>query len=350
MLVDLGRNDLSRVCRAGHACTSSGSSRSSASRTSRTSSRRSRASCATASTPFDLLRATLPGRARSPARRRCGRCRSSRSSRATGAASTPASVGYAHPRRRRSTRASRSARCCSHDGVALPAGGRRHRRRLRPGGRAPGVPEQARRASSARSSWRRRSETLMLLLIDNYDSFTYNLAHLFGELGAEVVVRRNDEITVDGGRARSRRRTSSISPGPGPARGRGRLGGDRARASPGGVPVLGVCLGHQAIVERVRRRGRRRRATLVHGKATNVSHDGRGLFAGLPEAFAAGRYHSLAATSVPDVPRGVGDVRRRRGDGRAPPRAAGRRRAVPSRVGADAGRAGARRELPGGDA
>jgi anthranilate synthase/aminodeoxychorismate synthase-like glutamine amidotransferase len=136
-----------------------------------------------------------------------------------------------------------------------------------------------------------------LLLIDNYDSFTYNLAHLFAELGAEVVVRRNDEITVE----EAERLAPShvvISPGPGRPESAG-VSEAIVRAFAGSVPVLGVCLGHQAIVNVFGGEVGAAR-TLVHGKATNVSHDGRGIFAGLPRDFAAGRYHSLAATSVPD--------------------------------------------------
>ena len=137
----------------------------------------------------------------------------------------------------------------------------------------------------------------MLLLIDNYDSFTYNLAHLFGELGVEVVVRRNDEITVE----EAERLAPShlvISPGPGRPENAG-VSERMVRAFAGRVPVLGVCLGHQAIVDVFGGEVGQARA-LVHGKATNVTHDGRGLFAGLPDEFSAGRYHSLAATSVPD--------------------------------------------------
>ncbi|HUY71032.1 MAG TPA: aminodeoxychorismate/anthranilate synthase component II [Gaiellaceae bacterium] len=136
----------------------------------------------------------------------------------------------------------------------------------------------------------------MLLLIDNYDSFTYNLAHLFGELGVEVVVRRNDEITVE----QIERLAPSqlvISPGPGRPENAG-VSEAAVRALAGRVPVLGVCLGHQAIVSVFGGEIGQARA-LVHGKATSVSHDGRGLFDGLPEGFDAGRYHSLAATSVP---------------------------------------------------
>jgi anthranilate synthase/aminodeoxychorismate synthase-like glutamine amidotransferase len=137
----------------------------------------------------------------------------------------------------------------------------------------------------------------MMLLVDNYDSFTYNLAHLFAELGAEVDVRRNDAIDAD----EAERLAPShlvVSPGPGrPADAGATL--DIVRRLAPRVPTLGVCLGHQAIVEAFG--GEIGRAkTLVHGKASVISHDGRGLFHGLPEDFLAGRYHSLAATSIPD--------------------------------------------------
>ena len=136
----------------------------------------------------------------------------------------------------------------------------------------------------------------MILLVDNYDSFTYNLVHLFQELGAEVVVRRNDEIDA----AEAERMRPSflvISPGPGRPEGSGATLEIVRRLAPS-TPTLGVCLGHQAIVEafggRIAQAGR-----LLHGKASTVSHDGRGIFAGLPERFEAGRYHSLAAVDVP---------------------------------------------------
>jgi anthranilate synthase/aminodeoxychorismate synthase-like glutamine amidotransferase len=137
----------------------------------------------------------------------------------------------------------------------------------------------------------------VLLLIDNYDSFTYNLAHLFGELGAEVVVRRNDEITVDEAE-RLEPSQLVISPGPGRPESAG-ISEAAVRAFAGRVPVFGVCLGHQAIVSVFGGEVGQAQA-LVHGKATAVAHDGRGIFAGLPADFAAGRYHSLAATSIPD--------------------------------------------------
>ena len=131
----------------------------------------------------------------------------------------------------------------------------------------------------------------MILLLDNYDSFTYNLAHLFGALGEEVVVRRNDEPGLEE-LAPDR---LVISPGPGRPPPRVLELVRRSR-----VPTLGVCLGHQAIVQ-VYGGEVGQAQQLVHGKATLVGHDGRGIFAGLPSDFLAGRYHSLAATSVPDV-------------------------------------------------
>ena len=137
----------------------------------------------------------------------------------------------------------------------------------------------------------------MILLIDNYDSFTYNLAHLFGELGCEVEVRRNDEISAAEAEALAPSHLV-ISPGPGRPRDAGATV-EIVRRLAGRVPTLGVCLGHQAIVEAFGGEiGRARR--LVHGKASPVRHDGEGIFNGLPAEFEAGRYHSLAATSVPD--------------------------------------------------
>jgi anthranilate synthase/aminodeoxychorismate synthase-like glutamine amidotransferase len=137
----------------------------------------------------------------------------------------------------------------------------------------------------------------LILLVDNYDSFTYNLVHLFQELGAEVVVRRNDELDADEA-ARLAPSHLVISPGPGRPGESGATVAIVRRLAPT-TPTLGVCLGHQAIVEAFGGEiGQARR--LVHGKASPVSHDGLGIFAGLPPDFAAGRYHSLAATRVPD--------------------------------------------------
>jgi anthranilate synthase/aminodeoxychorismate synthase-like glutamine amidotransferase len=136
----------------------------------------------------------------------------------------------------------------------------------------------------------------VILLVDNYDSFTYNLAHLFGALGAEVLVRRNDEIGAEGAVALTPSHLV-ISPGPGRPAGAGATL-ELVRTLSGRVPILGVCLGHQAIVEAFGGEVGAARE-LVHGKATTVEHDGRGLFRGLPQRFEAGRYHSLAATRVP---------------------------------------------------
>jgi para-aminobenzoate synthetase component 2 len=138
----------------------------------------------------------------------------------------------------------------------------------------------------------------MILLVDNYDSFTYNLVHLFAELGAEVVVRRNDELDPEG----AERLAPShlvISPGPGRPEESGATLAILERLAPT-TPTLGVCLGHQAIVQLFGGEVGQARE-LVHGKSSAVLHDGRGVFHGLPQEFEAGRYHSLAATSVPDV-------------------------------------------------
>ena len=137
----------------------------------------------------------------------------------------------------------------------------------------------------------------MILLVDNYDSFTYNLAHLFGELGAEVVVRRNDAVTADEA-VRLAPSHLVVSPGPGRPRDAGASEAIVRRLAPT-TPTLGVCLGHQAIVEAFGGEVGAARE-LLHGKASAVRHDGRGLFRGLPEPFDAGRYHSLAATRLPD--------------------------------------------------
>jgi anthranilate synthase/aminodeoxychorismate synthase-like glutamine amidotransferase len=138
---------------------------------------------------------------------------------------------------------------------------------------------------------------MAILLVDNYDSFTYNLAHLFAELGAEIVVRRNDEITAGEAEALAPSHLV-ISPGPGRPEEAGATPEIVRRLSTR-VPTLGVCLGHQAIVQVFGGEVAQARE-LVHGKATVVTHDRRGLFEGLPEDFLAGRYHSLAATSIPE--------------------------------------------------
>ena len=139
-----------------------------------------------------------------------------------------------------------------------------------------------------------------LLLIDNYDSFTYNLVQAFMVLGAEVLVHRNDRISVDEARALAPTHLC-ISPGPGTPHDAG-VSMQMIAAFAGHVPVLGVCLGHQSLVEVF---GGKvvRAARLMHGKTSQVHHDGSGILAGLPEPFEAGRYHSLIAQpqSLPDV-------------------------------------------------
>jgi len=141
----------------------------------------------------------------------------------------------------------------------------------------------------------------MLLLIDNYDSFTYNLVHYLGELGAEVVVRRNDALDA---RAALGLDPSAIVLSPGPC------DPDRAgvclplvaAAAEAGVPLLGVCLGHQAIGQAFG--GRVMQAPqIVHGKTATIHHTGAGPFRGLPSPFVATRYHSLIVerASLPDL-------------------------------------------------
>ena len=138
----------------------------------------------------------------------------------------------------------------------------------------------------------------MILLIDNYDSFTYNLAHLFGELGADVVVRRNDAL--DAGEAERLAPTHLVvSPGPGRPEDSGATLDILRRLAPR-VPTLGVCLGHQALARAFGGDVGPARE-LVHGKAGVVAHDARGLFIGLPAPLTAGRYHSLAVTRVPET-------------------------------------------------
>jgi anthranilate synthase component II len=135
----------------------------------------------------------------------------------------------------------------------------------------------------------------LILLVDNYDSFTYNLAHLFGALGAEVSVRRNDAIDAETAERLSPSHLV-ISPGPGRPAQAGATPEIVRRLAPH-TPTLGVCLGHQAIVEAFGGSVGAARE-LVHGKSCIVRHDGRGVFAGLPEELEVGRYHSLAATCV----------------------------------------------------
>jgi anthranilate synthase component 2 len=140
----------------------------------------------------------------------------------------------------------------------------------------------------------------MLLMIDNYDSFTYNLVQYFGELGETVRVFRNDEITVDGIGA-LKPASLVLSPGPcSPAE--AGVCVEAIRAYAGRLPILGVCLGHQAIGAALGGRVVRARS-LMHGKTSLISTDGQGVYRGLPERFTVIRYHSLAIerASLPDA-------------------------------------------------
>ncbi|HEY0367750.1 MAG TPA: aminodeoxychorismate/anthranilate synthase component II [Pyrinomonadaceae bacterium] len=139
----------------------------------------------------------------------------------------------------------------------------------------------------------------MILVIDNYDSFTYNLVQYLGELGDQIVVRRNDETTVAEIEALRPARIL-ISPGPGRPENAG-ITPDLIRHFSGRLPILGVCLGHQAIGQVFG--GRVVRASkVVHGKASEIRHDGKSIFSEIPATFEAGRYHSLIVEreSLPD--------------------------------------------------
>ena len=145
----------------------------------------------------------------------------------------------------------------------------------------------------------------MILVVDNYDSFTYNLVQYLGQCGAEVVVRRNDAIDPEE-IARLKPDGIMLSPGPCTPNESGVCLPILERAlskDPGafGVPLFGVCLGHQAI-GMVAGGSVRQAANIMHGKASRVSHDGKGLFEGMPNPFSAIRYHSLVVTrdSVPE--------------------------------------------------
>ena len=144
------------------------------------------------------------------------------------------------------------------------------------------------------------SSRARILLIDNYDSFTYNLVQAFLMLGAEVDVHRNDEISVEDA-LRQGHSHLVISPGPGTPRDAG-VSMRMIEAFAGRIPIFGVCLGHQALVEVF---GGRvvRAARLMHGKVSPVQHDGKGVFSGMAQNFQAGRYHSLIAepSSMPEV-------------------------------------------------
>jgi anthranilate synthase/aminodeoxychorismate synthase-like glutamine amidotransferase len=151
----------------------------------------------------------------------------------------------------------------------------------------------------------------MVLVIDNYDSFTYNLVQYLGELGADIRVRRNDQVTVGEVEAMAPEQIL-ISPGPGRPEDAG-VSVDVIRHFGPSVPILGVCLGHQAIG--VVYGGTVCRATApMHGKTSTVVHDGKGLFRGITEPFIAGRYHSLVISNE-QVPAELEVVARTKEDG-----------------------------------
>ena len=139
----------------------------------------------------------------------------------------------------------------------------------------------------------------MILMIDNYDSFTYNLVQAFRSLGADMQVVRNDAIDVAGIRALSPE-AIVLSPGPGNPDSAG-VTLEAAKSFAGVVPIFGVCLGHQSVAQAFGAKIVHAKQ-LMHGKTSPVSHDGKGVFAGLPQGFAAMRYHSLAVDrdTLPD--------------------------------------------------
>jgi anthranilate synthase/aminodeoxychorismate synthase-like glutamine amidotransferase len=150
----------------------------------------------------------------------------------------------------------------------------------------------------------------MVLVIDNYDSFTYNLVQYLGELGAEVMVRRNDQTSIDEIETLLPHHIV-ISPGPGRPEDAG-ISLDAIRTFGPDRPILGVCLGHQAIG--LACGGRVVRAPIpIHGKTSAVDHDGAGVFAGMDSGFAAGRYHSLIV-SEDGLPEQLVVTARTRGD------------------------------------
>ena len=139
-----------------------------------------------------------------------------------------------------------------------------------------------------------------VFMIDNYDSFTYNLVQYLGELGAEITVKRNDRVTLDE-IAAAQPTHLVVSPGPCTPNEAGISMDAIARFGAERLPVLGVCLGHQAIGQ-VYGGVVRRAGAPVHGKTDEIGHDGRGVFAGLPDPFTATRYHSLVVDeTLPDV-------------------------------------------------
>ena len=139
---------------------------------------------------------------------------------------------------------------------------------------------------------------MRVLVVDNYDSFVYNLVQYLGELGAEPIVERCDQFTLDDVEAMAPD-AILISPGPGRPEDAG-LSNDLIRTYAGRVPIFGVCLGHQCIGQ-VYGGDVVRAPEIMHGKTSLIHHEGVGVFAGLPNPLEATRYHSLVVTNVPDV-------------------------------------------------
>ena len=171
----------------------------------------------------------------------------------------------------------------------------------------------------------------MILVLDNYDSFTYNLVQYFGELGAELVVRRNDRTTIEEIEQLHPEKIC-ISPGPGTPDEAG-ISNELIRHFGSRIPVLGVCLGHQCIGQvyggEVVRADR-----LMHGKTSPILHEGDGVFSGLPIPFEATRYHSLIVRreTLPAELEIVAETSERRNHGPAPSAISRARSSVPSRV------------------
>ncbi len=169
----------------------------------------------------------------------------------------------------------------------------------------------------------------MILVIDNYDSFTYNLVQYLGELGEDLSVFRNDKISLEE-IERMKPARIVISPGPGTPADAG-ITEDVVRHFHKSTPILGVCLGHQAIGEVFG--GKIVRApTLMHGKVSEIFHDSKGLFAGLPQGFPATRYHSLMVTQIPTSPRNKRGNEGRHRHGPAPSGVSDGRYPVPLRI------------------
>ena len=283
MLVDLGRNDVGPRVRVRHRCACRSSWASSATRTSCTWCRSSRASSpTTAIGSTRWCRAFRPAPCR--ARRRCARWRSSTSSSRRAAGSTPARSAISTSPAT-STSASRSARSCIDGRQGLRAGRRRHRRRLESDGGVRRDARQGARAAAGARARAGRAVSRMMLVIDNYDSFTYNLVQYLGELGADgrgAAQRRGHGRRDRGAAARAHRDLAGTRD----ARGGRHHAGRHPRVRRPTMPILGVCLGHQAIG--VAFGGAVVRAHVpMHGKTSTIEHDGRGVFAGIAEPFAA---------------------------------------------------------------